>query len=503
VLLACVNAKETMSKLYSIISNVSEFCLRHRKTTLFSGIIISLAVLTCIAVFILQDFPNSGDEYTYLYQAKTFLAGRLSNQPHSLQEFFDFYWILTFNNKVFGQYLPGWPIVLATGMLLKIPPYMVNPILATLSLIIMFLLGRKLYNEKIAFLAVIVTFCSSFFLFNSASYFAHALCSLLILLFVYFAVSFTYKENFYHALLTGVFFGAACLVRPFPPLMCGLPIFAYLILKKPKHLKRAVWFVLGGMPFVACLLLYDLKTTGDALLPPFLLNAINLKWGISLTSAKSLAWNILTFITWTPPALLLIYIFYSLVSFRAATRGFIEYIFYVLVIGVFFYTMSPGNQYGPRYYYEAFPFLVLFTIFHLFKEDSYSQKNIIGKLFFWIFILSLILSIPFSIHHLYAEKQVIWERRDMYRTVEKEQINNAVVLIGTWVGTTRPMNPKDLTRNELDYSNDVVYALNRQKENIALMDFYPERDFYLYSYNRDAQRGSLILIRKKLVDYHK
>jgi hypothetical protein len=147
--------------------------------------------------------------------------------------------------------------------------------------------------------------------------------------------------------------------------------------------------------------------------------------------------------------------------------------------------------------------LVLFTIFHLFKEDSYSQKNIIGKLFSWIFILSLILSIPFSIRHLFAEKQVIWERRDMYRTAEKEQINNAVVFISTWVGTDRPMNPKDLTRNELDYSNDVVYALNRQKENIALMDFYPERDFYLYSYDRNNQRGSLILIRRKLIDYNK
>ena len=48
---------------------------------LAGGLLVLLLVLGAINRFVLLDFPNSGDEYVYLYQAWTMATGRLWNAP--------------------------------------------------------------------------------------------------------------------------------------------------------------------------------------------------------------------------------------------------------------------------------------------------------------------------------------------------------------------------------------------------------------------------------------
>jgi hypothetical protein len=480
-----------MSRIYSIISNRTEFYLQWKGILLLSITFASVALLVCVAIFILQNFPNSGDEYIYIYQAKNFLAGRFWNKPHPLQEFFDFANIINKDGKLFGQFFPGWPLVLTCAIFLKIPLYFVNPILGTLSLLAVFFLGKKLYNEKVAVLSMIFTMFSSFFLFNSASYWSHTLCSLLLVLFVYHSLCFVDSEKVYNAVLSGLFFGAAFITQTYTAILCGIPVFVYSLFKPIKHFQKTIWFFVGSGPFFLFFLFYNYKLTGNAFIFPYMLNKYN---SFSMFSLKQIEWSIgylKEFIIWTPPFILIIYFIYLRQCFKNPQKNLIGLFFPILVLGYFFYKCYVWNHYGPRYYYSGFPFLILFVVSALFKEKFYIQKNFFGKLLFSLFIFSLLLNIPQLVDHLIEERKVIWERRDLYRLSEKEKIKNAIIFIKTGTGAIRPMIELDLTRNDADYTNNVLYALDLGENNHKLMEYYPERDYYIYYYHNKERHGYL------------
>ena len=96
-----------------------------------------------------------------------------------------------------------------------------------------------------------------------------------------------------------------------------------------------------------------------------------------------------------------------------------------------------------------------------------------------------------SIYHFRVERQVIWERKDLYRLVEREKIKNAIIFLKTGTGTIRPMPIQDLTRNDLDYSNSVLYVWDRGKDNQRLMEYYPKKHYYTYSYDKKSKKMHL------------
>ena len=57
----------------------------------------------------------------------------------------------------------------------------------------------------------------------------------------------------------------------------------------------------------------------------------------------------------------------------------------VLMAGVlYFYMERGGNQYGPRFHYEAFPFAALFVAANVFREREFSEKPPRDR---WLFAL--------------------------------------------------------------------------------------------------------------------
>ncbi|MBN1405781.1 MAG: glycosyltransferase family 39 protein [Candidatus Omnitrophica bacterium] len=471
--------------------------------------LISVTILACIAVFVLQDFPNSSDEYVAIYQAKTFLRGRLWNEPHPMRHFFAFYWILSRNNKQFGMYLPGWPLLLTLALTVKLPLFLVNPLLGTLSLFAVFLLGKRIYDEKTALLAVIIILLSSFFLINSASYFTHTPCSLFILLFVYFSICYMDGGKKHNALLSGIFWASAFMVRPYSALLSAIPIFVYFLPIMSRRPKGVLWFLVGMAPFALFLMFYNYKLMGNIFSFPFTSVPTNQRLYLSVSGIKNCYYYLRKFMLWTPPSLLIIYFVYLPGSIKKPRENIVSLFFVLFIVGYLFFPFNAGNQYGPRYYYEAFPFLILFITSRLFRENVYFQKSKFSKFVFFLFVLGLLFNIPMVIMHLNEEKKVIWERTDLYRLVKKEGIKNAIVFLKTGTGTTRTFAPLDLTRNDPDYSNDVLYAhylydrqnlkhasIKKELINQTLMDYYPGRNYYLYTYDRDKRKGFLEQIGK-------
>ena len=57
------------------------------------------------------------------------------------------------------------------------------------------------------------------------------------------------------------------------------------------------------------------------------------------------------------------------------------------------------------------------------------------------------------------------------------------------------MPVRDLTRNGLDYTSDILYVQDLGNENIKLLEYYPGRSFYQYVREPDSVAGRLIKIR--------
>jgi hypothetical protein len=179
-----------------------------------------------------------------------------------------------------------------------------------------------------------------------------------------------------------------------------------------------------------------------------------------------------------------------------------------LIVGMFPYTDRGGNQYGPRYYYEAFPLLVVFVV-------SALSARLRGDPAPWLaasgtpaagsglsavapaqrlaaaLVVSVALVVPLMAWHVFQERRVVHERTDVYRQATRAGLRNAIVLISGRVGRVRSMAATDLTRNGVTWDAPVLYALDRGAGNAQLARAFPGRELYRYVVDRSAGIGRL------------
>ena len=487
-----------MADLYALILRLADRCLRRQGLCLAAIAVVAFVVLSSVALFVLRDFPNSGDEYAYLYEAQTLALGRVWNPARPGQEYFETNYIFVRDEKVFSVFPPGWPLVLAGAYRLGVPSWSVNPLLGALSLLILFWLGRTLYGARVALIAVGVTLMSPFYLFTSASYFSHTLCALLVLAATCFTVRVVSGGAVAQVLLVGALLGGAVLTRYYTAVLCAIPI-GVLLCSRPRRLPASLaWLALGGAPFAAFLLFYNRALTGN----PWSLSLSGVDLYFSRWFARNwffrgidmLASHLWSFLLWTPPALLVAYAYYLRRDFPGWRHRLIQFTFLCLVVGMFPYTDRGGNQYGPRYYFEGFPLLVLFTCAGLFGETSWGEKTRAGqRVFAWVAV-SVAAIVPLLAWHAWTERKVILQRQDVYRQVDAGGLTNAIVLLEGRVGATRSMSVLDLTRNGPEMTGTVLYAVDRGDGNQRLIELYPGWTFYRYRYDSSSHAGRLELV---------
>ncbi len=344
-----------LDALYVASVTFADWCVQHRLALVLVALPVTLLILIAIGRLILHDFPNSGDEYVYLYQAETLARGRLWNPSPHLPEFFEFSYIVQRDGKAFGSFPPGWPLLLALASRLHVPLWLVNPILGCLTLVAVYQLGRLLHDARVGMLAAWVTGISAFFLFNAASYFSHTLCGLLLLSAACLAAPAAGGRPS-HPLLAGFLLGWAVLTRYFTAVVCGVPIVA-LLLRSSRHRGRDLLLLaLGGLPWALTLLAYNAALTGS----PWQLTtteSTTARWlaeGFFLRGVDILSTQILRFVLWTPPVLLLCYFIYLLPKHRKVQPALLDWMLVLVAVPLFFFLNRGGNQYGPRFYYEAF-----------------------------------------------------------------------------------------------------------------------------------------------------
>jgi hypothetical protein len=466
--------------------------LKSRRRSILFILTIFTGVTVWVGAVALDQFPNSADEYAYLFQAEDMSQGKFWSAAHELPEFFEFHHLLQKDGKWIGRFPPGYPLVLSVGYILHLPPFLINVVLGLLFLFFFYRFAKEVYNERIAMWALIIMAFTGFFIFNAASFFSHVMSGLFSLLCVWMLYRYFGTQRIMAGFLAGLFLGMVVITRYYTAMLVIFPFVVYTVYKlRAKSLGLFAWMTAGGILPIAFLLWYNFSTTGD----PFKLVT---QWGFDdealgfvrgHTPGKGLKFTLkrlVMFIHWCSPQLLLLYMFYIIQKVRKlkdAVDHPEDYLFIVLIVGYFFYYHSGGNQYGPRFYFEALPFLVVFVVVRVFNSGAkFPLALLISAIIFqWV-------KIPFISAH---ENAVVMERQDVYAQVEKQGIVNAIIFIASDASVLRPMPPEDLNRNDKLYQNDVLYARDLGDKNAILVKYYPSRKFYKYVRKEDHAHGQL------------
>lgn len=481
-----------LDRAYDACLALADGLLAHRSAVLA---LLAAVALVAIAInrLVLHDFPNSGDEYVYLYQAATLASGRLTNAAPPEAEAFAFNYIVQDGARLYGTFPIGWPLVLAIAMRAGIPVWLVNPLIGVLSLVLVARLGTRLYNARVGVLAATIVGVSSFFLFNAASYFSHTFCATLLL----GAACLAARDDRSPAWVpigVGFLVGWAVLARYLTGVVVGIPIVLLLLRGGVPAGRTLVLCCVGGLPWVVVLALYNHALTGSPwqLTTTPLTRSLWFRPGFVLRGADIWSTQLLRFAQWTPPLVLLIYLVYLRTAPRETRRGAIDWLLLLMAGTLYFYVERGGNQYGPRFYYEVFLFFVIFASAHLFREARFRDKARIDRVMFGMMAASLAAAPVALVAHGAIEERVVHERVDPFRTVREAGLENALVLIGGRVGTERSMAADDLTRNGTAFSGSVLYGLDiSPEENCRVASAYPDRAPYVYVWDRARGRGTL------------
>jgi hypothetical protein len=457
-------------------------------------IVLGFVVTLVIANYVLDQFPNSGDEYVYLYQGKTMAEGKLVERAHDLPEFFHFNHIAQKDGIKVGRFPPGWPAFLSLAFYFHLPTLIVDPILAFIAVVIFYRFAKRQYSQTVAFCALVAFVFSSYFLFFSASYFSHISCMLAILAFVSCLYRYMDTRVVYYALAAGFFLGLAGTIRYFTAFLIFLPFVPMLFANyRLKSISLLFWMGLGAFPSLLFLLWFNQSTTGNFLLPVTMWAYPHeglgfVKGHTPLQGVEHLVRRVLMFLYWCSPALLILYVIYiiqKLSNTYDRLKHVEDYAFLLLTVGYFFYHEIGGDQYGPRFLLEALPFLVLFVTRRVLESRSHWAMA-----FFTAGCIYSVAKIPVIAQREHA---IVRERTDLYRQVEERELTNAVVLIASpFVGDIRPMPKGDLTRNDPAVDSDVLFVIDIPQQNEELFNYYPERNFYRYEWLPGKGKGRLV-----------
>ena len=140
--------------------------------------LLSLLQFVLVHFVLIQQFPNSGDEASYLFQAKLFSRNQLYtedalyDQANPLNKYVQADAIVDVGGRRFSKYDPGWAALLSLGARLRVE-WLVAPLLGALTVFLLLShVSRRIGDEFVGTTWCLVTLCS-FFFFSVANYGSH------------------------------------------------------------------------------------------------------------------------------------------------------------------------------------------------------------------------------------------------------------------------------------------------------------------------------------------
>lgn len=483
-----------------------------------------LTITTCwifiITIFfsykVFGNVPHVQDSIAQFFQAKIFLTGHLTAAPPPVPDFFQ-YWAdnIILNNRWYSQYPPAYPFFLMLGIVIG-APWIVNPVFASLSLILLYKCAIYYYNEPIAKLSVIFFCVSPFVLFMSASFMNHSATLFFILLSLYTLKKAINQNSVLYALISGLSLGMILNIRPGDGAAISIPIAIYLLVsclrKKQSHL--LIFFSMGLLSMFAILLFYNYFTNGHPLLFGY-----QVRWGIehtvgfseqsiidkpphtpfrgALQALRNLITLNLNLFEWPFPALLPLCLFATPFFFK---KGYNDYFFLCCIIAApifYFFYFFQDLCLGPRFLFISVPFIIILSskaiilIIKKFALLKICPEQTMSKVFLFIFCFYIgfawFLRVP-DLYTYYSDS--FWETDNkIMKKAQEMGLKNTLIFIkstdkyGSDLGSGFQYNSPGL-------NDPIVFAKDLGDRNRELVPFFPERNYYLSF--RDS-RGNVII----------
>lgn len=230
----------------------------------------------CVAVFaavlsfyVYEKHPHVPDEVQYLFQARYLAHGQLSVPAPSVPDAFSIYMIPTESPRWYSIFSPGWPAALALGVFFG-APWLVNPMLAGLNILLAYIFLRELYARRTARIALLLLCVSPWQIFMAMNFMSHtfALTCALAAGVAMARASRTHKIGW--ALGAGFGVGLLSLVRPLDGLAAAglLGLWAISAGGWKRRLRLSAAFGFGLVLVGALALPYNKFLTGHPTLAP-------------------------------------------------------------------------------------------------------------------------------------------------------------------------------------------------------------------------------------------
>jgi 4-amino-4-deoxy-L-arabinose transferase-like glycosyltransferase len=459
-----------------------------------------------ISYFVFEHIPHVQDSIAQLFQAKIFASGHLTAPPPPIPVFFQYFYdnLIITKDQWYSQYPPAHPFFLMIGVLLG-APWIINPLFASFSVMLLYGITRQYYSSREARLATLLLSVSPFFLFMSASYMNHVPTLFFSLLFLFTLNKSRGENKPFYGLLCGLSLGILLNIRMGEAVMMGAvfgSIYLISVIRRRQDASLAA-FSAAFIVLTGVLLVYNYATNGN----PFLFG-YQLRWGANHTLGfaastvittpphtplRGLGHTLSNFIAlnqnlfeWPVPSLLFIIVFFMPYFFRKNPCD------YWLLAGLFgspifyFFYFYQDICLGPRFFYNSLPFAVMLTARSMVKiiDKIRTAKSSIYVQRSQALVSLLVFSVLFAgavrmprLIAFYSDS--FWEVDN--RLMKKAQslgITNAVIFQKSY-GLKGNTLGSGFLHNEPGLNSSIVFARDLGSRNAKLIRFFPGRKYYL------------------------
>lgn len=462
-----------------------------------------------ISYFQFHHVPVCSDEVCYLFQAKLFAEGRLWADPPKYPEFFSFVSFVV-SDKWYSIVAPGFPLVLVPGILIG-APWLVNPTLAALSVVLVFLVARRMFDERTARGAAALYLVSPFFLMLSSVHLSHTATAFFFLLFLHLFLKGLESGRWHHFALGGAALGCMMATRPLTGLAASIPWALYtlwLLSARRLRLTNAVLMAAGIAVPTALLLAYNNATNGDPFTfgytalygSDFRMGFVDGPRELAFTRFRhtplrgfanlnngfsSLNWYLFG---WPVPSLI-----FALVPFAVWSKNKWDWLLlgHLLSIPVvYFFFFHQDFLMGPRYYFSVIPAAVMLTARGIglaptlwARLGGSADETKVTR----VLSILIVLSILFNAAWFFPERLRFYNISSyihqgvpapIWQHLDPDKVNNAVIFINDFpfslaYGT-------GLWRNDPDLDGNIIYVRDTGPNNIRIAELYPDRKYYRY-----------------------
>lgn len=467
---------------------------------------IYLAGMILMRYFILDKVISSGDEFSYIYQAKimsrlkAFIPGPLPTDSFASDGIVN-------GEKFYSKYTVGFSILLIPFVLLKIP-YIINSIFAVLVIIAVFFLGKEIYGRNTGLLSAIFLAVSPFFVLNSLSVLVHTPFLFFYIIFILFFFRSSREKSLLNPLIGGLSLGFAFLIRPadiiLPAILFFIAAIYFLIGKSRKKLFiRYIVMLFAFFILVGILFYFNYMQTGNPLKFGFQEYISEEKWGMGVWGHNNLkaiwntTFNLTRLFIWLPPLMILL----SIISLfeKRKLNAFLMLIAISPIIFFYFYYGLGFHEFGPRYYFTmlaVIPILASRGVIFLEQKINERMENLfhIDKkhkkqhIYIPVATIFLIFTVVFTLVGILPgiSKEAVsypWRITKFFRLIQDkfgDSPEGAVLFLQT--------TPKQIStyfvRNDPFFENEIITVNFLDPDiNKKVIERFPQKKPYLVNYD--------------------